>query len=192
MVRPKSRFRNSQCSPQQDEKIVRYHSHPEKYRFGFRLSAGHTLHPKSYLQSLIKVLRLSPLIMPLKYFLGILFIPIPICCYCIWLYSARSAKPPCAVSSASVLSILNPNTVCRIMFSPCRLKDSIRLFSFILAFEAADKVFLLSTYNSYLCFGVRSLRNIFSVSPRAFSMSNLSLTFSLPFETKSPLISLFL
>ncbi len=65
-----------------------------------------------------------------------------------WLYSARRANPPCAVSSSSVLSILNPNTVCRIMFSPCRLKDLSRVLSFILAFEAADKVFFFPSYFS--------------------------------------------
>src|SRR5579863_9475384 len=40
-----------------------------------------------------------------------------------WLYCARSAKPPCAVSSSSVLSIFNPSTVCRfILISPPALK----------------------------------------------------------------------
>src|SRR5579863_10773085 len=40
-----------------------------------------------------------------------------------WLYCARSAKPPCAVSSSSVLSILNPSSVCRfIPISPPALK----------------------------------------------------------------------
>src|SRR4030042_899700 len=61
-----------------NKKIVSNHPDPEKNCIGMGLPTRHPLHPKPYLQLLIKVLRLTPLIIPLQNLTRILLLLQPV------------------------------------------------------------------------------------------------------------------